>query len=113
MSLLWKDLAHQKEYLNLYKFLFIFDIDPWAEFSTLDTGMIVYHEYLFITAKLSNLKLKIQPKQLFGYIPLASAFPHKNLIIKKVFISTDKNIRGQERGGVPYESNHVFLQGAQ
>ncbi len=43
----------------------------WAEFSTLDVGVLVYDIRSQSWEGQSNLKVKTQPRQLLGYLPLA------------------------------------------
>jgi hypothetical protein len=47
----------------------------WAEFSTLDVGVLVYALPLHSLQKQPSLKWKTQTKQLLGYLPLAFVLP--------------------------------------
>ncbi len=49
----------------------------WAEFSSLDSAMFVQANNYTHFVKQPNLKLKMQPKQLLGSLPLAFELPKK------------------------------------
>ena len=47
----------------------------WAEFSTLEVAICMLHNFLLLSLKLPNLKLKAWPKQLLGSLLLVIAHP--------------------------------------
>ncbi len=47
----------------------------WAEFSTLDVGVLVRAMQFHSEQKQPNLELKTRPKQLLDCLPLAFALP--------------------------------------
>jgi hypothetical protein len=55
--------------------------ETWAEFSTLDMGVLSHHALSFVTTKQPNLKLKTQHKQLLDSLPLAFVLPGETNMI--------------------------------
>ncbi len=50
----------------------------WARFSTLEIGVSIYVKKFHTCQKQANLKLKTQPNNLLGCVPLAFAFQKIN-----------------------------------